>query len=234
MNLYLLNLIGKWIGVLFVSILSFFGHYEEKEVQVFNTHKNMSLDLTTEIISYQTEVKYNNEKPNGEKTVIVAGENGYLVKNNENGSYKIIKNPVNEVVEVGTYVKPVPAVTTSSGAGTVNSYIGKMTMYYNCPNRNYCRTSGGHDLKASVFYNDPTYGTVRVLSAATSKFPLGTIIEVTNTPRGTFYGIVLDTGGSMIAAMQRGEVHIDLAVDAAVEKAYTYSNVGYNVKRYGY
>lgn len=234
MNLYLLNLIGKWIGVLFVSILSLFGHYEEKEITAFNTNKNMSLNLTTEIIPYQSEVKYNNEKPNGEKTVLVNGENGYLVKNNENGNYKIIKNPTNEVVEVGTYVKPAPSVTTVSGAGTVNSFIGKMTMYYNCPNRNYCKTSAGHDLKASVYYNDSTYGNVRVLSAATSAFPIGTIIEVTNTPRGTFYGIVLDTGGSMISAMKRGEVHIDLAVDAAVEKAYTYHNVGFNVKRYGY
>lgn len=234
MNVYLFHLIGKWIGVLFISILSLFGHYEEKKITVFNTNKNMSLNLTTEIIPYQSEVKYNSEKPNGERTVLVNGENGYLVKNNENGNYKIIKNPVHEVVEVGTYVKPVSAVTTTSLAGTVDSYVGKMTMYYNCPNSTYCRTSAGHDLKASVYYHDPTYGTVRVLSAATSKFPHGTIIEVSNTPKGTFYGIVLDTGGDMKNAMARGEVHIDLAVDAAVEHAYTCYNVVYNVKRYGY
>lgn len=234
MNLYLLNLIGKWIGVLFVSIVSFFGNYEEKEITAMNTSKNMGLRLKTELIEYQSEVKYNSEKPNGERTVLVTGENGYLIRNEEDGTYRIIKNPVNEVVEVGTYVEPALTVTTSSSAGTVNSFVGKMTMYYNCPNSSYCRTSAGHDLKASVYYNDPTYGTVRVLSAATSKFPHGTIIEVTNTPLGTFYGIVLDTGGSMIAAMQRGEVHIDLAIDAAVERAYTCYNVGYNVKRYGY
>lgn len=233
MNLYLLNLIGKWLGVLFVSCVSLFGHYEEKEITITNTSKNMSLDLTTEIIPYQSEIKYNNEKPNGEKTILVTGQNGYLIKNSENGISKIIKNPVNEVVEVGTYVKPV-SVTTTSNTSTVNSYIGKMTMYYNCPNRSYCKTSAGHDLKASVYYTDATYGTVRVLAAATSKFPIGTIIEVTGTPKGTFYGIVLDTGGSMISAWQRGEIHIDLAVDAATEGAYTYYNVGYNVKRYGF
>lgn len=231
MNLYLFDLILKWVGILFVSLASFFGIYKEDKIVTENTNKNMSLNMTTEIIPHGTQIKYNPSKPNGQKSIVVEGEDGYVVKNNTNGIQKVMKNPVNEVVEVGTYV---PAVTTVSGANTAESYVGKMTMYYNCPKSSVCKTSSGYNLKKSVYYEDPTFGTVRILSAARSGFPHGTIIEVAGTNMGTFYGIVLDNGGDMNAAWAKGKVHIDLAVDAATESARTYNNVQFNVKRWGY
>lgn len=233
MNLYLLNLVGKWIGILFVSGLSFFGGYSEKEVKVANTNKNMSLNLTTELIAHTTEVRYNNEKPKGEQTVLVAGEDGYLVRNHDNNETKVMKNPVTEVIEIGTYVEK-PQVTTTSNTVTADSFVGRLTMYTNCPNSSVCRTSSGHNLKESVYYTDNTYGTVRILSAAFAKFPKGTIIEVSGSLVGHFYGVVLDTGGSMQSAWSKGKVWIDLAIDAATERPYTDNNVTFNVKRYGW
>lgn len=235
MNLYLLNLVGKWIGILFVAGTSFFGGYQEKEITVTNTNKNMSLNLTTEIIIHESVIQYNNQKPNGEKTILVQGEDGYLVRNNDNGEARTVKDPVTEVIEVGTYVAPTPII--ASGGMTGEAFIGKLTVYYNCPNKSVCRTSAGHDLKSSVYYNDATYGQVRVLSAAQTKFKVGTIMEVTGTAMGSFYGIVLDWGGSMVSAWKNGKVWVDLAIDPAAEPAmakYSSNNVNFNVKRWGF
>lgn len=235
MNLYLLNLIGKWIGVLFVTITSFFAGFKEKEIIANNTNKNMSLNLTTEVIQYQKQVKYNDQKPKGQETILVKGEEGYLIKNHDNHTEKVMKEPVTEIIEIGTYVEPKPVPTQVSSAATAESFVGKMTMYYNCPNRSICKTSSGYNLKKSVYYNDSTFGTVRILSAARTKFPHGTIIEVAGTSLGTFYGIVLDNGGDMNTSWTKyGKVHIDLAIDAATEKAFTTNNVTFNVKRWGY
>ncbi|MDD3340713.1 MAG: hypothetical protein PHN72_00725 [Bacilli bacterium] len=233
MNLYLLNLVGKWIGILFVSGLSFFGGYTEKEVKAVNTNKNRSLNLTTEWIAHSTEVRYNDQKPNGEQTVLVEGIDGYLVRNHDNNEIKIVKNPVTEVVEIGTYVQK-PVVTTVSNVATASSYTGKLTMYTNCPNRSVCKTSSGHNLKDSVYYTDQSFGTVRILSAALNAFPKGTIVEVSGASVGNFYGIVLDTGGSMQKAWSSGNVWMDLAIDASTEKAYTDKHVTFNIKRYGF
>ena len=232
MNLFLIDLILKWIGFLFVSFVSFLGIYKEDKIVCENTNKNMSLNMTTEVIAHKTEIRYNHTKPNGDTSILVKGEDGYIVRNNDNGISRVIKNPINEVIEIGTYVEKKVA-PTSSNVNTGSSFIVIMTMYYNCPNRSVCKTSSGYDLKKSVYYNDNTYGTVRILSAAHAKFPVGTIIEVNHTS-GNFHGIVLDTGGSMIAAWKNGNVHIDLAIDAASEKALSYKNVEFNVKRWGF
>ena len=60
MNLYLVKLISKGIGILFVTFASFFG-YEESSYVVSNTNKNKSLDVITEIVPYETETKYNDQ-----------------------------------------------------------------------------------------------------------------------------------------------------------------------------
>jgi G5 domain. len=235
MNLYLLNLVGKWIGILFVTLTSFFGGYEEKEITTYNTNKNMNLQLTTEVIPFQTEIKYNNQKPRGEETILTEGVNGYVIKNHATGAEKVMKYTVNEVKEVGTYVEyPKPSAVFGDA---LEAYTGILSVYYsNCPGS--CSTSTGHSLKyKGVTYNDPTYGTVRILSAAQVKFKAGTIIEIVGTPLGPVHAIVLDMGGDMINAWYNGRVHMDLAVDPANEPglASFYSrNVTFKVKRWGY
>jgi 3D (Asp-Asp-Asp) domain-containing protein len=63
----------------------------------------------------------------------------------------------------------------------------------------------------TITYTDKEYGKVRILAAAPSKFPYGTIIRVTGTrTKGEIVGIELDTGGAMRDAWRNGEVLIDL------------------------
>lgn len=57
-------------------------------------------------------------------------------------------------------------------------------------------TASGHNIENSIYYNDSTYGEVRIL-AGDSDIPFGTIIKVSNSNAGSFIGIVLDTGGNI-------------------------------------
>lgn len=241
MNLYLVKLISKGIGILFVTFASFFG-YEESSYVVSNTNKNKSLDVITEIVPYETETKYNDQVEKGKETVITEGENGYAVVNSETNEKKVIKPAVNKVIEIGTKEKPVvtiPVVTNSANvsADTIESFQGKITAY----GGDCCGGSGNvayvkHNLLTQgYYYQDKTYGNVRILSAAPQKFTPGTVMEVI-TPDETFYGIVLDWGGSMKNAWNRGEVWIDLAFSTQKEAMQygTKYNVTFNVKRYGW
>ena len=74
-------------------------------------------------------------------------------------------------------------------------------------------------------------------TAALTKFPCGTIIEVKNPNLGTFNAIVLDTGGAMIKAFEQGIIHMDLAFISETSNGIhnsTSSNTTYNVKRWGW
>ena len=234
MKLALLGLVKKIMEVLFITFISFTG-YQEKSYTVKNTNKDKSLDLITEVLTYETETRYNSELAKGKTNVLQSGKNGYVIINEDTKEKMTEKAAINEIIEIGTYVTPAikqeeKTVTTVS---TTDSFVGKLTMYYNCPNSSICKTNTGYDLKKSVYYEDKTYGTVRVLSAAQAKFKAGSIIEIVYSGQN-LYGIVLDTGGDMISAWKNVNVHIDLAIDAATEKAYTVNNVTFNVKRYGW
>ena len=59
------------------------------------------------------------------------------------------------------------------------------------------RTSTGHNLYDSIYYEDSEFGTVRILAADPS-FPFYSIIRVSNVPTmDDFIGIVLDRGGNV-------------------------------------
>lgn len=54
-------------------------------------------------------------------------------------------------------------------------------------------TASGHYIGDSIYYDDSTYGKVRILASDRS-IPFGTIISVSNSNAGNFLGIVLDRG----------------------------------------
>ncbi len=79
----------------------------------------------------------------------------------------------------------------------IKTDIGNLTGYgpdcYGCSGR----TSSGHNLYDSIYYEDSEFGTVRILAADPS-FPMYSIIRVSNVPNmDDFIGIVLDRGGNV-------------------------------------
>ena len=150
-----------------------------------------------------------------------------------------------EVVE--EVEKETVSVTTSTPDESNDAvFVGKMTGYgadcIGCSGVGAlsCRASDGsrHTLTENgEYYNDATYGTVRIVAAALDKFPCGTIVKVDHPALGTFYAVVMDTGGSMKRAWNNGYVWMDLAFKTESDPeiyATTSSNTTYSVQRWGW
>ena len=139
------------------------------------------------------------------------------------------------------------SVTTSTENESNDAvYVGKMTGYgadcIGCSGVGAlsCRAADGsrHTLTENgEYYNDATYGTVRIVAAALDKFPCGTIVKVDHPALGTFYAVVMDTGGSMRNAWANGYVWMDLAFKTESDPniyATTSTNTTYSVQRWGW
>lgn len=150
-----------------------------------------------------------------------------------------------EVVE--EVEKETVSVTTSTPDESNDAvFVGKMTGYgadcIGCSGVGAlsCRAADGsrHTLTENgEYYNDATYGTVRIVAAALDKFPCGTIVKVDHPALGTFYAVVMDTGGSMKRAWNNGYVWMDLAFKTESDPeiyATTSSNTTYSVQRWGW
>jgi len=232
MNIYLIELLSKWISVLTLSIASVLGidSGDTNSLMVENTNQLKDSVAETITIPYETEREYNNEMSTGTQRVIQKGVPGvaYII----NGKKVIIKKPVSEKIVVGTKQNEI--------------YTGKMTGYgadcVGCSGMGNlsCKTEKGtkHSLlKQGAFYSDSEYGNVRILAAALEKFPCGTIIKVVHSKLGTFNAVVLDTGSAMRTAWSNGEIHMDLAYvtqkDSSIYLSTT-NNARYEILRWGW
>ena len=93
--------------------------------------------------------------------------------------------------------------------------------------------SSGRDVRnGNIYYQDSTYGQVRILAGDRS-YPEGTIVRVKNSKLSEFIGIVLDRGGSI----GFGKAHLfDLLYPSqtlAAKDEVSY-NVTFEILRYGY
>lgn len=234
MNIYLLQLIGKWIGILTMSFISIFdiSGYSEKSLEAGNLNSKKSSDIVNQVIEYDTKYIYNNKLSSDTKLIKQIGENGIMYVGSDGTDNIVVKNMVSEIIEVGT--------------GPVNQYIGTLTGYGpDCPGCSQvgnvaCKTidKKSHSLIHDGYtYTDNQFGEVRILAASHELFPCGTIIEVDNGRDVPFVGIVLDTGGTMRQAWQNNEVWIDLAFSSQEEAAnagVTSKSTTFVVKRYGW
>lgn len=212
------------------------GNYSENEAVVNNINKEKDFQVITSVTNYKTVVQYNKKIPKNVTNVISEGKVGlsYTEQNNQESTVeeKIVQEVTNEVVEKGT--------------GDYGIYTGKLIGYgpdcVGCSGEGYlaCKTVDGtkFSLKYNgIYYNDNEYGNVRILAAATSKFPCGTIIEITKSGKESFLAVVLDTGGTVQNAWKNGNVVMDLAYSRNADSGsdgLTGSNITFNIKRWGW
>ncbi len=230
MNFYLLNLFGKWVSLGILAILSLFGfNIEETNITVDNTNVDKNINVISNVIPYETIKTYDSSIPNNITKVITKGKNGIIYNDNV-----ILEEVVNEEVIIGT--------------GKNGEYQGVMTGYgpdcSTCSGRGFvaCKTEDKENFNLiddGIYYNDDEFGEVRVLAAALSEFPCGTIIEVKNSKLGDFTGIVMDTGYTMREQLKKGVYHFDVAYktekDENVRKTTDMSGeVIYSVQRWGW
>ena len=233
MNFYLLNLVGKWLSLGALSVMSLFGFsINETNYKLENLNIKKNVNITTDVIEYETIKSYNSSIPSNITRTVVEGKDGIIFHNGENTV--ILEEKIDEEIQVGT--------------GKSGIYNGVMTGYgpdcSTCSGRGYvaCHTEDKKSfnlLNDGVYYDDRDFGEARVLAAALTEFPCGTIIEVDSKNMGKFTGIVLDTGYDMRKHLEEGIYHFDVAFTTEKDKEILKTtdmsgNVVYNVQRWGW
>ena len=87
-------------------------------------------------------------------------------------------------------------------------------------------------------YVDKEFGELRIIAAANTKFPIGTVMRMSGANiDGYITGIVLDTGSAMRQAWSKGEILIDLMFETEhSDEVYIFGrrrNVTMEILRYG-
>lgn len=234
MDVYLLELLKNWLSVGMVTLVSVFsiGNYDEEKVDLQNLNHTKTATVLNQVVNYKVEYVYNNQKAMDSKpTVIRAGEYGLIYKYAD-GETKVAKKPVNKIVEMGT--------------AKATTYTGRLTAY--TPYCEGCSKVGNvacftrehtkHSLiKNGHYYVDKQFGQVRIVAAALTAFPCGTIVKIDNGKRPAFTAVVLDTGGSMRQAIKKGQIWMDLAFSTVGDpdmRGVGGKNVKYTVLRWGW
>lgn len=235
MNLYLAELVLKFLRMIFVAFISLFNFnlYHEKTVHLENTITNIdSFAVNTLVLPQETAPvkQITPVKPINQSKKVVTNKSNPVKKQNNN----LKKTSTNKIL---TSEKPLVSL---------EEFKGKLTGYgpdcYGCSGRGNlaCKTREKKTfnlIKDGIYYNDSEYGKVRILSAATAKFKCGTIIVVTKKGAEPFTAIVLDSGGDMRKAWNKGQVWMDLAYPSTAKVSsdkLTGKNITFNVQRWGW
>ena len=229
MNIGILQLVGKYI-VLFVSFFNF-GNYSEEIKQIDNNNFDKDGLVINYVTNNKTVVNYNAKLPSNITNVIDEGQIGLSVKTSKQEE-TVIQKAEDKVVE--------------KGSGAYGIYKGKLVGYgpdcVGCSGEGYlaCRTADGKRFSIKydgIYYEDATYGKVRILAAPTSDFPCGTIIKVIKKNGVEFLAIVLDKIGT---SSTMDNVLMDLAYSSQSDKTVFNadglldSSVTYEIQRWGY
>lgn len=95
-------------------------------------------------------------------------------------------------------------------------------------------TASGYSVASSIYYDDATYGRVRILSADKS-YPFGTIVKISNCAYlgEDIVGIVLDRGGG-VGLTKRIQFDLLYQTEAETNELGIRKNVTFEVLRFGY
>lgn len=234
MEISLLKLFIDWLSVLIITLVSSFniGSYRNKSIMnVDNLNYEKNAIVLNEIVNYKTEYVYNSDRPSDSEPIVLnPGEYG-LVYRYSDGEIRELKKSKNRVIEIGT--------------AKITKYSGRLTAY--TPYCEGCSSAGNvacsvkgkkYSLKRDgQYYVDSEYGKIRIVAAALTVFPCGTIVTIDNGKFPVFNAIVLDTGGSMRQAIKNGIVWMDLAYsnkdDECIRQAGS-KNVSFVIRRWGW
>ena len=120
-----------------------------------------------------------------------------------------VVEPPKEVVIQGVYA---PNLEVASTITPLATYVGKITAYgpdcYGCTSGR--TASGQYVLEGNIYYNDPTFGNIRIV-AADKSIPFGSIIKIIglSISKDPILAIVLDRGG-MIGFAEGKHSYFDL------------------------
>ena len=136
-------------------------------------------------------------------------------------------------VSTSTEQESVPEVIPSEqDSVSLEHAVGSISSYGpDCVGCNGYLANGFNGM-SSIYYEDPTYGVVRIV-AADRKYPFGTIIKVTGSKWGDFNAIVMDRGGN-IGFGRRFLFDLLWTSEAEAANAGTSYDTSFDVLRLGY
>ena len=182
---------------------------------------------SSDLLEYvQTQDKVEDENDEDEK---VEGDTTDEDETEEASSNEKEEAKEEDVVEEVSAPTPDP----QPGSDVLETQVGSLSGYG--PDCRGCTgfLSSGRDVRnGNIYYQDSTYGQVRIL-AGDKSYSYGTIVRVKSSRLGTFLAIVLDRGGSV----GFGKSHLfDLLYSSSAEALA--NEVSYNttfeILRYGY
>ncbi len=134
------------------------------------------------------------------------------------------------VVEVAAVEAPQLDVVETP---TLDTQVGVMSAYGpDCSGCSGNLSSGRYVGDGNIYYEDPTYGTVRIV-AGDKQYPIGSIVKVSGSSLGDFNAIVLDRGGG-IGFGKRFLFDLLFSSEAEASQFGTSYNVTFDLLRSGY
>ena len=116
---------------------------------------------------------------------------------------------------------------------SLDTQVGTMSAYGpDCAGCSGKLASGRYVGDGNIYYEDPTYGTVRIV-AGDREYPMGSIVKVSGSKLGDFNAIVLDRGGG-IGFGKRFLFDLLFASEAEAAGFGTSYNVTFDLLRSGY
>ena len=170
----------------------FFGKDNNNEFNVNNNNINKMADKTSSLFKKESQLLDNSL----DSDVSIPLDSDNVDKKEDSDDLIENKDISNNSSDLSNNYEKVPTNEIFANNAVIDTYTGNLTSYgadcYGCSGRTY----SGHDLSASIYYDDPEYGTVRIL-AADPQFPMYSIFRVNVPGMDPFIGIVLDRGGNV-------------------------------------
>ena len=218
-----------------VTLILVFSLTKSNKEQYFLNIKNDIRNLNTSLLNnvyIQEEKEENIVEKESNKT-----DNSLKIEKEDNNIQQKNKEKVEPASTIIEHNSQQQEVKPTEGVYVGLKFTGSMTAYgKDCCGSEPSRqgiTASGYDLKQSLTYNDPTYGSVRII-ASDRNFKLYSIIKVDDPVDGSYDAIVLDRAGSIIGLNKVKK--FDLAVESENFASSSYGvhkNVSFEVLRIG-
>ncbi len=222
--------------IILIFTMFFVYNIETKTLLVNNSNRNklihsIKLPKQTKKVTV-TEIKTKSEQTVEKKQIEKKEEQ--ITKKEETSKKQANKasSIKKETKTTNTKKQDKPKVETNTKTKVLETLNGKLAAY--SPQCAGCGdyTSSGYNISKSIYYNDPTYGNVRIL-AGDKKYSYGTIVRITLSDNTEIIGIVLDRG-SDIGIDRKFLFDLLFESNKEVNKFGSKKNVKFEILRLGY
>ena len=183
-----------------------------------------------------TYVSYNKKEVLEEVVVVEKEIEKTETESNQSSPEISRKDEPKEVIEVSESEDQEESSSKEPTETILETYQGVLSGYGpDCLGCTSNKTASGYYIgEGNIYFNDPTYGTVRIVSGD-SKYPFGSIVRISNTTISTepILAIVLDRGGS-IGIDKKIQFDLLFATERDASPLGLNYNVTFEILRLGY